>query len=310
MNPEAPVLLITFNRPDTTIEVFKKIKEAKVKKLYFFNDAPRKNNFEDKEAREKIRKIVEMVDWDCELHTWFSEKNLGCGPGPSSAISWALNKEDRIIILEDDCVPAMPFFDYCNELLEKYKDDTRIWLISGNNYTEEKKVADYDYFFSKYGHSWGWATWKRCWEHFDLEMKKFPQYYKQKRYYDAYNTKQEAEFFTKKQKSIFDDKTKLSHIWDFQAGFMIRSNGGICINPRKNLVKNIGYMGTHSEVKNKFHDRMIDESYKLVKHPDFVLVSKQYDDYHFKNHWMKMKTPLHKRIINKLCKTIYNDKKR
>jgi GT2 family glycosyltransferase len=301
---DAPVLLITFNRPDTTAIVLDSIRKAKIKRLYIFNDAPRYGNKEDEIARIEIQNLIKNIDWECEVKTNFPDKNLGCGPGPSSAITWAFTNEDRLIILEDDCVPALPFFSYCNNLLEKYKNDTRIWLVSGNNYSEEQIVGEYDYFFSKYGHSWGWATWKRCWAHFDIEMKKFPQYEKDRRYLDAYTTKREALFFFDKQKRIYTDKTKMSHIWDFQAGFMIRSNSGLCIVPRKNLVRNIGYFGTHSEEKNKFHDCPVDEDYTVRIHPDFVLINKDYDLYHFMNHWRGSRRTFVSKIINKLRKYI------
>ncbi len=304
MNEKAPVLLITFNRPDTTIKVLEKIKEAKVSKLYIFNDAPRKGNENDQKARSEIKEMLNIIDWDCELNIWFSDINLGCGPGPSSAITWAFENEDRLVILEDDCVPAIPFFNYCNELLERYKNDTRIWIVSGNNYSEEKKVSDSDYFFSTYGHSWGWATWKRCWENFDLEVKQFPKYFKEKRFYDAFGSKKEANFFAKIQKKIFEDKTIFGHVWDFQAGFMVRANGGLCINPSKNLVTNIGFVGTHSSTKNKFHNRPVDKNYRITKHPEFILVSKEYDEYHFRTHWKKMKPSLLDRVCIKIRKIV------
>ena len=104
--PEAPVLLITFNRPDYTRQVFEKIRQAKVKKLYIANDGPREGNLEDQKAREEIKQIVNDIDWECDVKTLFYDKNLGCGWGPATAISWAFENEDKLIILEDDCVPS------------------------------------------------------------------------------------------------------------------------------------------------------------------------------------------------------------
>ena len=101
--PEAPVLLITFNRPDYTLQVVEKIRQAKIKKLYIANDGPREGNMDDQKAREEIKNIIDSIDWDCEVHTLFQEKNLGCGWGPANAITWAFENEDRLIILEDDC---------------------------------------------------------------------------------------------------------------------------------------------------------------------------------------------------------------
>lgn len=304
---EAPVLLIVFNRPETTQKVFDEIKKAKINKLYIAADAPRPNIFADIELCKIVRKIFDQIDWDCEVHKRFSDVNQGCGPGPYNAISWVLSQEDRVIVLEDDCVPAQPFFNYCNELLERYKDDNRIWLISGNNYNEEAVTTQHSYFFSKYGHSWGWATWRRAWQEMDLEMKKFLLYLEQEMIYNSFNRKYEAEAFLKAYKEIFTDKTKMNHIWDFQFGFTIKSNGGLTIVPRKNLVSNIGIDGTHSSSLSKYHNRAVDENYRIESHPDFILCDEKYDQYHFKHHWKpQLDRSLAKKILNKLRKIFLN----
>lgn len=302
---EAPVLLIVFNRPDTTQLVFEAIREAKPKKLYVSADAPRQGNEVDIVNCNKTKAIVKNVDWDCDVHYQFHEKNLGCGPGPASAISWIFQHEDRAIILEDDCVPAISFFPYCNELLERYKDDNRIWIISGNNYNEERKVGDYSYFISRYGHSWGWATWRRAWNHFDHQMTHFDKFLEQNQIFNAYSDKKQAKYFLKKYYQIYSNTQTLSHIWDFQFGFAIISNGGLSIVPAKNLVTNIGYIGTHSSNKTRFHGRSVDPDFKIEKHPDFILPSSYYDEYHFKKHWKKMgQNSILKRIIRKVIKTV------
>lgn len=300
---EAPVLLIVFNRPDTTRIVFEAIRKARVKKLYIAADAPRSGNIEDEKNCTLVKEIVKQVDWDCETHYRFADVNQGCGPGPYNSISWAFENEDRLIILEDDCVPSQPFFSYCNELLERYKNDTRIWIISGNQYNEEAVKTHHSYFFSRYGHSWGWATWKRCWVAMDMSMSKYPLIIEQDLYKATFRTKKEAGFFRKKLDRIYHDETLKAHIWDFQFGFAITSNGGLCIVPKKNLVTNIGYLGTHSETKNQFHDRPVDENFKIVSHPDFILCDVNYDAWHFKHHWNR-KTSIFKRVIRKMYKTI------
>jgi hypothetical protein len=294
-----PVLLIVFNRPNTTQIVFDAIKKAKPKKLYVAADAPRLGNKTDEINCLLVKEIVKQVDWDCEAYYRFSETNQGCGPGPYNAISWIFDNEDHAIILEDDCVPALPFFSYCDELLEKYKADTRIWLISGNQYNEEAATTKHSYFFSKYGHSWGWATWKRCWSQMDMAMRKYPLFESQNLFLSAYHTKKEVDFFKKVYKKIYEDKSSKTHIWDFQFGFTLLSNNHMCIVPNKNLVANIGYLGTHSEVKNRFHDRPVDENYKIRSHPDFILCDVVYDAYHFNHHWNK-KSPILFRIFKKI----------
>lgn len=295
----APVLLIVFNRPDTTRNVFDAIIRAKPGKIYIAADAPRIGNIEDSNNCILVKEIVKQVDWDCETHYRFAEQNQGCGLGVYNAISWAFENEDRLIILEDDCVPALPFFDYCNELLELYKNDTRIWLISGNQYNEEAVTTPHSYFFSRYGHGWGWATWKRCWDAMDMSMSKYPLIIEQDLYKATYRTKKEADFFQKAFERMYNDKSLKPHTWDFQFMFAITSNGGLSIVPRKNLVTNIGNWGSHTETKHQFHDRPVDENYKIISHPDFILCDVDYDAYHFKHHWNK-KNSIFKRIVRKI----------
>jgi hypothetical protein len=298
---DAPVLLIVFNRPDTTQAVFNAIRKAKPIKLYISADAPRTANIEDERNCVLVKEIIEKVDWKCETHYRFAGVNQGCGPGPFNAISWAFKTEDRLIILEDDCVPALPFFSYCSELLEKYKNDTRIWLISGNQYNEEAVKTPHSYFFSRYGHSWGWATWKRCWESMDMSLSKYPLIVEQDLFKTSFRTNKEARFFQNILDGIYHNDIAKSHIWDFQFVFAILSNGGLSVVPIKNLVTNIGYSGTHSETRNQFHDRPVDEKFNINSHPDFILCDSNYDAYHFKHHWNK-RTPLLKRIIRKIMR--------
>jgi len=282
---ESAVLLITFNRPETTIEVLKALQIAKPKVLYVFSDGPRSK--EDNILRDKVQSLVdEYVIWECKLYKQIMDKNLGCGPGPIFAMNWAFEHEDRIIILEDDCVPSPAFFPYCNYLLEKYLNDERIWMISGDNACPEYALSS-DYIFTNYPHSWGWATWKRCFEKFDPQMINWPEYRNKKMLYSILPPK-EAHFFEKKYDSIFKDKNSLNHIWDFQFGFSIRANGGLGIMPRVNLIKNIGYMGTHSNKKGFCHDRAVDDNYQIVTEPLFIVADYLHDRYHFKHHWGKM----------------------
>jgi hypothetical protein len=308
MDNSAPILLIVFNRPDTTQKVFDSIRNAKPRTLYIASDAPRVGKLEDEKNCALVKEIITNVDWDCKVRYRYAEINQGCGPGPFNAISWAFENEDRLIILEDDCVPALSFFPFCDELLERYKNDTRIWLISGNQYNEEAVKTPHSYFFSKYGHSWGWATWKRCWAEMDMTMSKYQLIIEQDLFKAAYRTKNEAIFFQNKISRINDNEVIKRQIWDFQFGFAISSNGGLCIVPKKNLVTNIGYLGTHSENKEHFHDRAVDTDFKILTHPDFILCDVNYDAYHFDHHWnIKIKSNIYKRIklvIRRYIKTI------
>ena len=165
------VLLVIFNRPETTQVVFEAIRKAKPPRLYVAADGPRTEVPSDAKKCKEAREIINQVDWDCEVKTLFREKGLGCGLGPSSAFTWFFEHEEDGIILEDDCLPSQSFFWFCEELLERYRHDNRVMHIGGNNFLNGwQKDRDYSYYFSNSGHIWGWATWRRAWKLFDFNI--------------------------------------------------------------------------------------------------------------------------------------------
>ena len=109
----------------------------------------------------KCREIASQIDWECEVHTWYQEKNVGCDPSGFLAHRWMFSQEEMGIVLEDDVVPSQSFFTFCKELLEKYKDDERINLICGMNNTGISEHIDDSYLFTTKGSVWGWASWSR-----------------------------------------------------------------------------------------------------------------------------------------------------
>jgi hypothetical protein len=298
---EAPVLLIVFNRPETTQRVFDAVKKAAPKKLFISADAPRNESAEDEKNCRTVKEIVNNVDWPCDVHYKLAETNQGCGAGPYNAISWVFETEDRAIILEDDCVPGQAFFSFCDDLLDRYLFDNRIWVISGNQYNEEAVRTPHSYFFSRYATTWGWATWKRSWNSMDMNMSKYPLIINQDLFKAVFRTKKEVNLFRKKFDEFWFDESMRSHIWDYQWAFAVFSNGGLCILPSKNLVTNVGYLGTHSQNKNRFHDINIDEKYRISSHPDFILCDVNYDTYHFNHHWNK-KTSFLKKVVRTIGK--------
>ena len=175
---ETAVLFLIFNRPENTDKVFKKIKNVKPKKLYIAADGPRENNINDKVNCLKAREVINKIDWNGEVKTLFRDKNLGCKLAVSSAIDWFFENEEMGIILEDDCLPDPSFFYFCQELLQKYKDDKRVMMISGFNYLLNSLEIRESYFFSNYYPIWGWATWRRAWKLYDNEMKNW-DYFKE-----------------------------------------------------------------------------------------------------------------------------------
>jgi hypothetical protein len=158
-----PVILLVFNRPDLTEQVFRQIRKAQPSQLFVAADGPREDHPDDRALCQNARAVATQVDWDCEVHTLFRSENLGTRNAISSAISWFFDHVDEGIILEDDCLAAKSFFPFCSSLLEKYRDDERIVMVSGNNPLSPWRSNEQSYHFSNYGGIWGWATWGDQW---------------------------------------------------------------------------------------------------------------------------------------------------
>lgn len=300
---DIPILLIAFNRPATTRIVLEAIKKVKPSRLYLALEAPRENNSEDELAVKEVRELFDSIDWAPNVYKRYAETNQGCGNGVYNAISWVFEYEEKAVILEDDCVPTLNFFYYCEELLILYKNDPRVWMISGNNYNEELVTTRHSYFFSKYMHIWGWATWKRSWDQMDLSIKKYGDLLEQNLFYNLYHTKAEALYFKKRLDYIYYKNDPKPYTWDFQFGLTILMNNGLCIMPVKNIVTNIGYSGIHTKSKNKYHERKVDEKFKITSHPDFVICDVNYDTNHFKKHW-NVKKPIYMRFLHKALRLL------
>ncbi len=270
-----------------------------------FNDGPRENNENDLAAREELLELFDTIDWECEVYKNFQEKNLGAGWGPSAAITWAFHDEDQLVILEDDCVPSLAFFDFCNHCLEKYKNDTRIWLVSGRSHQQNSRFfKDQDYIFTHYGHTWGWATWKRCWDNFDIDLKDFPEFIESGGALNVLTSKEEGFFFNKKYQRLYDGPL---HSWDFRLGIAIMKNGGLSIVPAKNLIQNVGIIGLHSKGKNFTHELQAVKNFTFLREPKFIIVNHEYELLHFNTHIKKIMgtASFYKRTINKVQKTLW-----
>ena len=303
---ETPVLLIAFNRPDTTKVAFNAIREVKPKKLYVAIDGPRNQIQGEEELCKQVLQITQNVDWECDTQYLIREKNLGCKYGVSGAISWALENEDRVIIIEDDIVPAATFFSFAEELLEKYKDDERIAMISANQYTPIK--MENDYLFTNYGHIWGWATWKRVWDNFDVDLPYMEDDIKNGYLKTMNFSRNKLKSFERYSKGMFNSIKRLNiNTWDYQFVYFILRNNLLSIAPRVNLASNIGTSSSRIDTVAKINKNYYpaDESFNLYKHPNKIECDMEYDEHHFKNHIsISFTPPLYKRIYNKILRII------
>lgn len=168
------VLFLVFNRPDTTRQVLDSIRQARPPRLYVAADGAREDRPGERERCERVRGIATDVDWPCEVHTLFRARNLGCKTAVSGGISWFFEQEEEGIILEDDVLPDQSFFVFCEELLERYRHEAKVTMISGDYFHGNNHQPTASYFFSRYTHIWGWASWRRAWQHYDREMAQWP----------------------------------------------------------------------------------------------------------------------------------------
>ncbi len=241
---DVPVLFLVFNRLDTTKEVFEAIRKAKPPKIYIASDGARiEREGEDKKVLAVRDYVLNNIDWPCEVKTLFRDKNLGCKYAVSSAISWFFENEEMGIILEDDCLPSMSFFWFCEKLLLKYKNEHKVWMISGDNFQDGQLRGPASYYFSIFSHIWGWASWADRWKKYDVELNDVSS----AGFIDNFfNNKKSAAYW---KKIFFKMKNNEINTWDYQWTFAIWVNNGVSIIPNSNMVSNIGFgeAATHTE---------------------------------------------------------------
>lgn len=276
-----PVLLVAFNRPQHTQRVLEAILAAKPRELYVFQDGAREGNAEDLKRCAEVRQVVEELTKDANtvLHTNYSDKNLGCGAGPMTGISWFFNQVEKGIVLEDDCLPHPDFFSYCEELLERYKNDEKVLFINSTLYDNHWQCeASYD--FSHYMVTGAWAGWRRTWQGFDLDLKDLGARAFRKHVLKLTDNRGEANWWYSIVKEIQQDKRKKSY-WDFQMQVHLFRNSALTIHPQKNLVSNIGFDGAGTHTLSNQDHRGGRPVYPIMPltHPKEQMVNKKRDAY-------------------------------
>jgi len=226
------VLFLVFNRPEQTLIVFESIRKARPPKLYIASDGPREHKDSDHEKVLKVREIVSKVDWPCEVFTLFREKNMGCKNAVSSAITWFFNNEEKGIILEDDCLPSLSFFWFCELLLQKYEYDNEVYMIGGSNFVPISSSLS----FTKYPVIWGWASWARVWKKYDVNIKMWPEV--KNKILKSHSNKDVRFFWEDTFQKLYEDKI---NTWDYQLAFLLQNDQSKCIIPKYNLISNIGF---------------------------------------------------------------------
>ncbi|WP_378953212.1 glycosyltransferase family 2 protein [Pelosinus sp. sgz500959] len=290
-----PIVLIIFNRPTVTQQVFNEIRRARPTKLLVIADGPRPDMKDDVQKCTAVRNIIDQVDWECQVLRNYSDVNLGCKRRVASGLDWVFGMVEEAIILEDDCLPHPTFFPFCQELLKRYRDDQRIMTISGNNFQYGQRRSSYSYYFSRYAHVWGWATWRRAWKYYQVDMSLWPEVRtgqwlfdilgsmranikSGQCHFDVMGSMKAIEYWYK----IFD-YTYAGKIdtWDYQLIFASWLQNGLHILPNINLVSNIGFGAdaTHTKVAGKCTNIPAEAVVFPLQHPTFMVRDAAADDY-------------------------------
>ena len=275
---KTPVCFIIFNRPDVTQRVFEKIREAKPPKLLVIADGARANKIGEQEKCLAARAIIHQVDWKCEVLTNYSDVNLGCRKRIYTGLDWVFSQVEEAIILEDDCLPDPSFFRFCEELLEEYRHNTKIMLVSGQNLQFGQKRRNYSYYFSRYNHCWGWATWKRAWQYYDDTMELWPLVKNENWLFDILQDEQAFRYWS----ATFQGMYEGFDTWDYPWLFACYINQGLSVLPNINLVSNIGFgkEGTHATDTNSILANIpVEEMQFPLKHPPFIVRDTQADNF-------------------------------
>ena len=233
-----PVLFIVFNRPDVTAMAFSAIRAARPSRLYVAADGPRLGADEELLCQQ-VREIATDVDWDCSVQTLFQETNIGCRFGVQAAIDWFFANEECGIILEDDCLPDQSFFGFASSLLGRYRDDPRVMMISGDYFAGKSFDNKVSYYFTRYAHIWGWATWRRAWANCDPRLSDWPRIRETNWLLQVAGNDME---FVAYWQSVFD-RVHAGEIdtWDYAWVYAMWRAGGLSAQSTRNLVSNVGF---------------------------------------------------------------------
>lgn len=300
-----PVLFETFVRVEYARQVWDAIKAAQPKKLYFYSNKGRLEKEGEIERNNEIRSWVKEIDWDCELHTFFRDECVDIYTSLKGAIDWVFSCEPEAIILEDDCVPCPAFFSFCDQMIEQYRDNDKVWCISGDNYLDNT-LKDEDYYFSHYHFMYGWASWSNRWKQIRWGQLPIDELVQGNILNELYKTSRQVLYRQRELKHVkgFVSKT---NCWDYAIGIEMDYHKAVTVHPREHLVTCVGLFGTHSFVAQEtmFHKRSTckDNTYAINHHPELVVANKDYDYLFFE------KLEKHVRLDNRIkrrLKTIWS----
>lgn len=281
---KTPIAFFIFNRPETTKVVFEEIRKAKPPQLFVIADGPRRNSPDDVENCKSARAVIDSIDWSCKLIKNYSDINLGCKNRVSSGLDWVFDNAEEAIILEDDCLPHPTFFRFCEELLDKYRIDERIMMISGDNFQFGRNHSQYSYYFSRYSHIWGWASWRRAWKHYDVNMNSWSTVRNGTKLNDCLGDRKVVSYWMQHFEKTYKGEIDT---WDYQWTFACWMQNALNVLPSVNLVSNIGFThnATHTDSKSPFSNMAVEPISFPLYHPPSVVRNDRADDFTQKTHY-------------------------
>lgn len=265
-----PVILLIFNRPVTTARVFATIRAARPARLFVIADGPRPDRPADIQRCAAARAATDQVDWPCEVMRNYAPTNLGLADRVAGGISAVFAEVEEAIILEDDCLPDPSFFRFCNELLDHYRDDERVMAISGDNFQRRRQRGPGSYYFSRYNHCWGWATWRRAWAHYDHQMRLWPTLRDGGWLNDMFAERRAVRFWTSTLQAVYQGRI---NSWAYRWTLACWAQSGLTILPNRNLVTNIGFGAEATNTSVDLPEMQIAANQMLfpLRHPQFVI---------------------------------------
>ena len=297
-----PVLLIGFNRPDVMRQSFEYIRNARPAKLYVAIDGARDYEEGEDQLVTAVKEIVSKVDWECETHYRFNDQNRGAELTISSAVSWVLENEEFVIVLEDDIIAPMSFLKFAQDMLLRYRNIDEVYMISSCQTTPIDMPNNEDYLFGIYGHIWGWATWKRAWNRFDLNVDDFDKYLSGEELSKLTQNEEEKKLWRSTLKEM-KKRGAGNNTWDVCWSYVRFKENGLSIIPRVHLSSNIGAEGLHSKGQTADHYKPFDANFTAKIHPKEVARNLNYDNYHFNNHINRRPTIV-QRAVGKILRTL------
>jgi hypothetical protein len=300
---DTPVAFIVFNRPDCTVRTIAAIREARPPRLLVIADGPRDGHAGDAERCAEVRRIIDRaVDWPCEVERCFAGENMGCAQRVASGLTWAFSRSERLVIVEDDCLPDPSFFRFCDELLDRYADDTRIGQISGCPRYFSAIPRSTSYVFSRYGAIWGWASWRRAWASYSLHLETWPRFRSSGGLKSVVQSRAEYALRSALYQRLYEEPPDT---WDFQWGYAKLSQGMLNVVPCRNLVENIGFSGggAHVAAGSRFPLVRMAVDFPL-RHPEFKIPDLPFDRAYSRAFTEECHRPVWKRVVRKLRRAI------